>query len=67
MPAMSGLELVQRLKPLRPDTPFILTSGYIDDDLQRSASEAGVRYLAQKPVATDELLRAIASVRAGQA
>ena len=62
MPVMSGLELVARVRELRPDAPFVLTSGYIDDELQSAAAAAGVRHIAQKPVSIEELLSAIASV-----
>jgi CheY-like chemotaxis protein len=58
MPSMSGLELLAKVHPLRPDTPFIVLSGYIDEQLRQTASVLGV-LVEQKPPVFDELCRAI--------
>jgi PAS domain S-box-containing protein len=60
MPKLSGLELLTELKPLRPDHPFVLTSGSIDPSLRTRAARAGVRSVLQKPYSLAELEQAIA-------
>lgn len=50
MPRMSGIELASRLKRLRPRTPILLMTGFVDlvtdDDLRRSQAAA----LIKKPI-----------------
>jgi CheY-like chemotaxis protein len=60
--SMSGLEVARELSRIRPDLPVILISGYIDDELQRMAREAGVRRLLHKLHALDDLVDVIDQV-----
>jgi len=60
MPRLSGLELLTELRALRPDHPFVLTSGSIDLGLRTRAARAGVRSVPQKPYSLAELDQAIA-------
>ena len=56
MPAMSGLELADRLARLRPDLPVILTTGYSDEI---AASGTGGRPVILKPYRLDTIAAAI--------
>jgi CheY-like chemotaxis protein len=64
MPGCSGLELAAQVRKLRPALPVILTSGYITDDLHRSAAELGVQHVFDKPRGVEELCRVVGEVLA---
>jgi CheY-like chemotaxis protein len=50
MPGMSGLELLPRVKALRPDVPIIMISAYGDAETKRRALENGAEALLTKPI-----------------
>ncbi len=50
MPGMSGLELLPRVKALRPDVPVIMITAYGDADTKRKALENGAEALLTKPI-----------------
>ena len=50
MPGMSGLELLPRVKTLRPDVPVIMITAYGDADTKRKALENGAEALLTKPI-----------------
>ena len=57
MPGMSGRELAERLKPLRPGVAVIYMSGYTDDAIgQHGLLDAGTHFL-QKPFTFHQLLQ----------
>jgi two-component system, cell cycle sensor histidine kinase and response regulator CckA len=59
MPEMSGRQLVDRVRTLRPDVKVIYMSGYTDEAVVRhGVLEAGVNYI-QKPFSPDELGRMV--------
>jgi PAS domain S-box-containing protein len=58
MPSMSGLELLEKVRPLRLDAPFIMLSGYVDEQLRQTATVLGI-VVEQKPPIFDELCRSI--------
>jgi CheY-like chemotaxis protein len=41
MPGMTGLELLPKVKQLRPDVPIIMITAYGDSETARIASENG--------------------------
>jgi DNA-binding NtrC family response regulator len=59
MPGMDGLELVQRCRQLRPDSPVVLMTGYGDRELEAQASKCGAYAFLHKPVDADVLLSVI--------
>jgi FixJ family two-component response regulator len=67
MPGMDGLELLGKVKTLRPDTPTLLITGHGDYDLAVQALRAGAYDYITKPIDRDyfvaSLERAIGSRR----
>jgi len=50
MPGMSGLELLPKVKALRPDVPIIMITAYGDAETKRRALENGAEGLYTKPI-----------------
>jgi len=50
MPSMSGLELLPKVKAMRPDVPVIMITAYGDDMTRRKALEGGAEALLTKPI-----------------
>jgi CheY-like chemotaxis protein len=59
MPGMTGLELSQKIREMRPDIPVILCTGYRDVLEERDAASIGIREILVKPTGTRELRSAI--------
>lgn len=62
MPAMSGFELVDRIRAQRPDFPVVLTSGYMGPADERAAAERGIDAVLPKPCSIDALAAAVQRV-----
>jgi CheY-like chemotaxis protein len=50
MPGMSGLELLPKVKAIRPDVPIIMITAYGDSDTKNTALENGAEALLTKPI-----------------
>ena len=50
MPGMSGLEMLPKVKEMRPDVPVIMISAYGDSETKRRAIDSGATGLLTKPV-----------------
>ena len=50
MPAMRGLDLVRKLKAIRPDVRTVLCTGFSDSTNEEAARAAGVDAFVRKPV-----------------
>jgi DNA-binding NtrC family response regulator len=61
MPDMTGLELAGHMLAARPGTPIILTSGYLQSDVQQRARESGVKCVIKKPFDAHELMTQVRS------
>ena len=64
MPGLSGTELVRALQALRPGIPILLLTGYTDADRAQRARAAGASAVLGKPLAEQDLARALARVLA---
>jgi signal transduction histidine kinase/CheY-like chemotaxis protein len=62
MPEMTGLELAGHMLALRPATKIILTSGYLQADVQQKARESGVKCVIKKPFDVHELMAQVRAV-----
>ena len=55
MPELTGLELAEHIKGIRPDLPIILCTGYSDQVSKDAAVEAGIDEYCMKPISMREL------------
>ena len=62
MPEMTGLELSHHILAIRPTTPIILTSGYLNSEALQRARDSGVKSVIKKPFDMMELITQIRSV-----
>lgn len=60
MPGWSGVTLAQHLRELKPDLPIVLCTGYSDDLDQAELRQKGISHCFNKPISTNDLLRALA-------
>jgi CheY-like chemotaxis protein len=50
MPGMTGLEMLPRVKEIRPEVPVIMITAYGDPATRRKALESGASGLLTKPI-----------------
>ena len=50
MPGMTGLEMLPRVRKLRPEVPIIMMTAYGDPETRRKAIEGGATGLLTKPI-----------------
>jgi PAS domain S-box-containing protein len=62
MPVMSGPELAERVRTLRPELPVVFMSGYTDDAMSHHGIDAGQVRLLQKPFTSLSLLKLLREV-----
>ncbi len=55
MPDMVGTELARKMLKLRPDIPIVLCTGYSPNITKESVIALGIKELALKPLALDEM------------
>ena len=66
MPGMTGLEMLPKVKAIRPDVTVIMITAYGDPDTKRKAIEGGADGLLAKPI-DFTLLRKEIDTRLGRA
>ena len=50
MPGMTGLEMLPKVRQMRPDVPVIMITAYGDAETRRKAIESGASGLLTKPI-----------------
>jgi len=50
MPGMTGIEMLPKVREMRPDVPVIMITAYGDPDTRRKAIESGATGLLTKPI-----------------
>ena len=50
MPGMTGLEMLPKVKAMRPNVPLIMITAYGDEATKRKAAELGAAGLLTKPI-----------------
>ena len=61
MPGMTGLEMLPKVKEMRPEVPVIMITAYGDPDTRRKALENGASGLLTKPIDFTQLREEIDS------
>ena len=59
MPHLSGIELLQRVRAIRPDMPVIIITGHGDVPIAVEAMKLGAADFIEKPYDDDRLVRAV--------
>ncbi len=67
MPRMTGFDLAEEIKKIRPDVPIIICTGYSDETEANKAVRLGISRLIVKPLSMDELAIAVRSALDGAA
>jgi NarL family two-component system response regulator LiaR len=67
MPGVGGVEAIQRLRELRPETRVLVLTSFLDDEKLFPAVRAGAAGYLLKDVQPAELVRAIRTVADGEA
>jgi DNA-binding response OmpR family regulator len=62
MPNITGKELVEELKSIRPDIPVILCTGFSEQIDEKKAHEMGIHAFVMKPIAMRDLAATIRMV-----
>lgn len=65
MPGRSGLDVLQDLKRLHPDTPVLMLSAFPEEDYALRSLKLGASGYLTKQSASDELLAAVKKAREG--
>ncbi len=62
MPNMSGVEMAEKLRTIKPDIPIILCTGFSDIVTEENVKAAGIKELLMKPLVTNDIANAIRRV-----
>lgn len=62
MPGMSGVDMAQALRTLRPDLPVVLMSGYVTPRLRADAQAAGVCEIVYKQNSVEQICAAVEAI-----
>ena len=55
MPGLTGLDILPRIRRLKPETPVIVMTAYGSDDVRRRAFEKGATTYLEKPIQLSKL------------
>ncbi len=59
MPGLGGLDLIQRIHEVNPDTQFVILSGYGEFEFARRAMKYGVRHYLLKPCNEEQIMESL--------
>jgi len=55
MPGLTGLDILPRIRRLKPETPIIVMTAYGSDDVRRRSLERGATIYLEKPIHLSKL------------
>lgn len=64
LPKTSGLEVIGAIRNQNSNAKIVVTTGYLDPEIETQLLASGVRHYIQKPYFLDEVIRAVESVLA---
>lgn len=59
MPGLGGLDLIQRIHEINPDTQFVILSGYGEFEFARRAMKYGVKHYLLKPCNEEQIIESL--------
>jgi CheY-like chemotaxis protein/predicted regulator of Ras-like GTPase activity (Roadblock/LC7/MglB family) len=59
LPSMNGLDLIERIQKLHPDTPFILITAYSTEDVLAKAQRLGAYRYFTKPFRIEDFVQSV--------
>ncbi len=59
MPGMTGLELIEQVRPLTPDVPIIICTGYAPEVEKGGAASLGINKVLRKPYSPQDLAKLV--------
>lgn len=59
MPGLGGLDLIQRIHEINPDTQFVILSGYGEFEFARCAMKYGVKHYLLKPCNEEQIIESL--------
>jgi two-component system cell cycle sensor histidine kinase/response regulator CckA len=62
LPNMTGMEVCQRIKTIKPNEHIILATGYLDPEMKEEFLKAGVQHFLYKPYDLKKVLKVIREV-----
>jgi DNA-binding NtrC family response regulator len=62
MPGMSGLDLIKRVKPVKPLPDIVIITGYADGDIATRCQEAGAIGYIPKPIYLDNFKKTVKEI-----
>jgi two-component system chemotaxis response regulator CheY len=65
MDGMSGMELFDQVRSLRPGLPFVMLTGQLDAKSEAQAKQAGIAAYLVKPVSSDDFKSRITALLLG--
>ena len=67
MPGMDGVEVMHRMRPLRPEAKFVMITGYAQDELMDKSVAGGAYACLAKPFSLARLKKLLEDIAAGEA
>jgi CheY-like chemotaxis protein len=66
LPNMTGLEVCQRIKTIKPNEHMILATGFLDPEMKSEFLKAGIQHFLYKPYDLKQVLKVIREVLDGK-
>lgn len=63
MPGLSGLDLIQKIHAVKPETQFIILSGFGEFEYAKKAMQYGVKHYLLKPCNESQIVEAVNSIK----
>jgi CheY-like chemotaxis protein len=66
MPGMSGDKVLKRMREIRPETIFVMITGYAQDDVVEEALNSGAAVCLSKPFSITQAMKLLEQVTSGE-
>ncbi|MBN1398567.1 MAG: PAS domain S-box protein [Bacteroidetes bacterium] len=62
LPTITGLEVCQRIKKIKPNERMVLATGYLDPDMKTEFLDAGIQHFLLKPYDPQKVIKVIRQI-----